>query len=101
MPATLTSAQRHRYIRDGILFPLPALVPHETAQYRMAADRLEVALGGRPRTIEMRQMHLHFPWACSLATHPQIVDAVADLLGPNLLVWATELFVKHPRDANI
>jgi len=101
MPARLTSAQRRGYFRDGILFPLPALVPRETAGYRMAADKLELALGGRPRTIEMRQMHLHFPWACALATHPQIVNAVEDLLGPNLLVWATELFVKHPHDVNI
>src|SRR5437762_12875036 len=43
-------------------------------------------------------MHLHFSWAYALATHPRILDAVEDVLGPNLLVWATELFVKHPHD---
>jgi ectoine hydroxylase-related dioxygenase (phytanoyl-CoA dioxygenase family) len=49
----------------------------------------------------MRQMHWHFAWAHELATHPRILDAVEDLLGPNLLVWATELFAKHARDANV
>jgi hypothetical protein len=101
MTARLTSAQRDAYWNDGILFPLPALAADETARYRAAADRLEVMLGGRPRTIELRQMHLHFPWAYSLATHPYILDTVEDLFGPNLLVWATELFAKHPHDANI
>src|SRR5262249_50698551 len=49
-------------------------------------------------TIEVRQMHLHFGWAYALATHPRVLDAVEDLLGPDLLVWATELFAKHPHD---
>lgn len=43
-------------------------------------------------------MHLHFPWAHELATRPSILDAVEKLLGPNLLVWSTELFAKHPGD---
>jgi ectoine hydroxylase-related dioxygenase (phytanoyl-CoA dioxygenase family) len=46
-------------------------------------------------------MHLHFPWAHELATHPHVLDAVEDLLGPDLLIWATELFAKHPRDAAV
>jgi ectoine hydroxylase-related dioxygenase (phytanoyl-CoA dioxygenase family) len=43
-------------------------------------------------------MHLHFRWAFELATHGRVLDAVEELLGPNLMVWATELFIKHPGD---
>jgi hypothetical protein len=89
---------RQRYQRDGILFPLAALTPAEASQYRIACSQLEASLGGRPRTVEVRQMHLHFPWARELATRPRILDAVELLLGPNLLVWSTELFAKHPGD---
>ena len=32
-------------------------------------------------------------------THPRVLDApVKDVLGPDLLIWATELFAKHPGD---
>lgn len=98
MPKLLTPEQRAGFERDGIAFPIPVMSAEEAQVYRAACDRLEADLDGKPRTIEVRQMHLHFPWACRLATHPRVLDAVEDLLGPNLLVWATELFAKHPRD---
>ena len=30
--------------------------------------------------------------------HPTILDAVEDVLGPNLLVWSTSFFIKEARD---
>src|SRR5438034_1049716 len=41
------------------------------------------------------------PCAYALATQPRVLDAIEDVLGPNLLIWATELFAKHPQDANV
>jgi hypothetical protein len=101
MNRLLTEDQRRRYERDGIVFPVPVLSPEEARQYQSACDDLEERLGGRPRTVEVRQMHLHFRWAFDLATRPRVLDAVEDLLGPDLLVWATELFAKHPHDPAI
>ncbi len=94
----LSELERRRYFHDGIVFPVRVLDDDETRHFRAACDQLETRLGGRPRTVEVRQMHLHFPWAYQLATHPRVLDAVEDLLGPDLLVWATELFAKHPGD---
>jgi ectoine hydroxylase-related dioxygenase (phytanoyl-CoA dioxygenase family) len=95
MGAVLTS-ERERYAQDGFLFPIPVLAPHEVERFRSASDELEERLGGRPRTVDVRQMHLHFRWAFELASHPRVLDAVEAVLGPDLLVWATELFAKHP-----
>lgn len=92
---------RWDYVRDGIAFPIPVLTDAEVCRYREACDELEQRLGGKPRTIEVRQMHLHFPWAWELATHPRVLDALEDILGPDLLVWATELFAKHPDDPSV
>ena len=94
----LTAEHRSRYEAQGLVFPLRALSAAEAARYRAECDELERQLGGRPRTIEVRQMHLHFAWAYELATHPSVLDAVEDLLGPDLLIWATELFAKHPQE---
>ena len=101
MTSQFTDALDRRYRHDGIVFPLRVLSTDEAVAYRRECDELERRLGGKPRTIEVRQMHLHFPWAYRLATHPNILDVVESLLGPDLLVWATELFAKHPRDANV
>jgi non-haem Fe2+, alpha-ketoglutarate-dependent halogenase len=95
----LTQEQRRQYDHDGIVFPIQVLTADEAMQFRDASTDLEIQLGGKPRTVEVRQMHLHYPWAHSLVTHPRVLDAVEDLLGPNLLVWASELFIKHARDA--
>src|SRR5262245_19549995 len=101
MARMLTEDQAGRYARDGLVFPVRILAAEEAHRYRLACDELEAHLGGKPRTVEVRQMHLHFPWAHELATHPRVLDAVEDLLGPDLLIWATELFAKHPRDAAV
>lgn len=97
----LAASQIRRYRADGFVSPLPALTPTEAATYRTACDDLEAALGGKPRTVQVRQMHLHLRWAYELAAHPRILDTVQAILGPELLVWATELFAKHPNDPNV
>jgi hypothetical protein len=94
----LHELQLRRYHADGFAAPVPVLTPAEAATYRAACDNLEAALGGKPRTIQVRQMHLHLRWAFELACHPRVLDAVESILGPDLFVWATELFAKHPHD---
>jgi Phytanoyl-CoA dioxygenase (PhyH) len=101
MTRLLSCAQLGEYRREGVVFPLFALSAVEAARCRSACDELETRLGGKPRTVEVRQMHLHFPWAYELATQPRILDAAEDVLGPNLLIWTTELFAKHPQDARV
>jgi hypothetical protein len=101
VPPGLTREQKARYTRDGLLFPVPLLSDGEVRRYAQHCDELERLLGGKPRTVEVRQMHLHFDWAYELATLPLLLDKIEDLLGPNLLIWATELFAKHPHDEAI
>jgi hypothetical protein len=94
----LAPEQKQRFCDEGIVFPIRVFSADEAHDYRRECDQLEAQLGGRPRTVEVRQMHLHFPWAYRLATQERLLDAVEDLLGPDLLIWATELFAKHPDD---
>ena len=101
MTRLLTESQRHCYEQDGIVFPIPVLSQGEAEWYCSLCDQLEERLGGRPRTIEVRQMHLHFPWAWELASHPAILDAAQEILGPDLVIWATELFAKHAQDPSV
>jgi non-heme Fe2+,alpha-ketoglutarate-dependent halogenase len=38
---------------------------------------------------------LLFTWVDELVHHPKIVDAAEDVLGPNLLCWTTNFFIKE------
>jgi non-heme Fe2+,alpha-ketoglutarate-dependent halogenase len=98
MSKLLTAAQVEQYHRDGILFPVPVLSPGETARFRAAFEEVAARLGGRPVAQALGHTQAYFRWAYDLATHPRILDAVEDVLGPNLLVWTVSIFPKYPRD---
>ena len=53
-------------------------------------------IGEDRRPERFGQWHLCFRWAYDLATHSPILDAVEDLLGPDLLVHSTSAFAKRP-----
>lgn len=93
MPAGLSSSDRNRYLRDGVLFPLPILSASEVDTYRAAASELHKAFAENPKPIQWSA--LCFPWAYDLATHPVVLDVVEGLLGPEILVWGT-LIVRKP-----
>jgi hypothetical protein len=98
MPKVLSRAQVERYRDDGILFPIPALRPAEVARFREEFYDLEARLGGTPSAQQLGQTHLHFRWAYDLATHPRVLDAVEDILGPDILIWTVSIFPKHAHD---
>jgi non-haem Fe2+, alpha-ketoglutarate-dependent halogenase len=87
-----------RYRRDGFYFPLRVLTPAEAAGYRARLEAVERGRGG-PLGGELRHKgHLLFTWLNDLIRHPCILDAVEDLLGPNLLCWSSSFFIKEARD---
>jgi len=94
----ITQAERFR--RDGVLFPVPVLPASEVASCQAALLDLEGRLAerglGDPRRIPLP--HLGFRWALDLATHPAVVDAVAAVLGPDVLIQATLILTKPPGD---
>jgi len=84
-----------QYRRDGFYFPLPVMSADEARVYRDKLEAHERATGG-PLTGGMRhKVHLLFTWANELARHPAILDAVEDVIGPNILCWSTNFFIKE------
>ena len=95
----LSSAAVERYQRDGFYFPVPVLTPDEARECRRRLEAVEAANGGQLGGELRQKPHLLFTWLADLVRHPAILDAVEDVLGPNLLVWSTSFFIKGPRDA--
>jgi ectoine hydroxylase-related dioxygenase (phytanoyl-CoA dioxygenase family) len=94
----LTPDQVESYQRDGLLFPLPALSAGEVEYFRACHDELDQQLGGRPTAEQKGDRHLDVKWICDLATHPAVLDAVEDIIGPDILIHSSTIFTKYPRD---
>ena len=83
------------YLRDGFIAPIRVLSDTEARLVRTEVE----ALAAQPdidRKTDLRQSHLVYGWADRLVRHPLILDAVEEVLGPNILVWRTNFFVKAP-----
>jgi non-haem Fe2+, alpha-ketoglutarate-dependent halogenase len=106
MLKTLSPDQVERYARDGFLSPVPALRPDEAADCRAKLASFERAVGG-PLTAPgidepyRSRTHVLLSWVHGLVSHPAILDAVEDLIGPNILVYTSTWFIKEPGSAAV
>ena len=95
----LTPRQVGDYRRDGCVFPVRVLSTQQAAHYRRCLETHE-AEAARPLQGNYRhKTHLLFTWADELVHHPAILDAVGDVLGPDLLCWTTTFFIKEADSA--
>jgi non-haem Fe2+, alpha-ketoglutarate-dependent halogenase len=99
MPKALSDAQVQAYRRDGYVFPVRAMSAGDASAYRAALQAYEEKSGGPLQGRWRVKTHLLFTWADRIVHHPAILDAVEDLLGPDLLCWTTNFFIKEPASA--
>jgi non-heme Fe2+,alpha-ketoglutarate-dependent halogenase len=95
----LTPEQLAAYRNDGFLFPIPALTPSEVATCLAGLARLEADLGCPVAEADVKwrsHAYAHSPWFNTLIRHPRILDAIEDVIGPNILVWTSTFFIKEP-----
>ncbi len=98
MGKMLTPAQIADFERDGYLFPLRAFSAAEARGYRDALEAYEAETGDAIHSNMRHKVHLLFRWADEIVHHPRILDAVAEILGPDLLCWTTNFFIKEAED---
>lgn len=98
MPKLLTEDQVHRYQEDGFCAPVRALSTEEAMDFRRRFDAYEKLHGGWYELSKGQKLYLLQTWAAELASHPRVLDAVEDVLGPDIFVWGVSLFVKDARN---
>jgi chlorinating enzyme len=99
MPKCLTDDAVAAYRRDGFCFPVPVLSPDEVKRFRNSMESHEAKTGEPLQGNFRHKAHLLFTWVDELVHHPKILDAAEDVLGPNLLCWTTNFFIKEPQSA--
>jgi hypothetical protein len=95
---SLSAAQVQAFHERGYHFPVEVLSPAEAKALRARLEAFEAHNGGPLAGYLRTKSHLLFPWLDELIRHPRILDAIEDVLGPNLLVWSTSFFTKEARD---
>jgi non-heme Fe2+,alpha-ketoglutarate-dependent halogenase len=93
MTETLTPEQTEFYRKNGYLFPFDCLATDRTRAMRDSLAAFEREHGMSAADIVFRG-HLVFKWAHELARDPAILDVVEDLIGPNILVFASKFWLK-------
>ena len=88
-PAALAA----RYARDGYLAPLAVLDAAAAAEHRRRMEWAEAKLG--PLHYKAK-VHSILSSPLELATHPRVLDAVAALIGPDVLLYDVQYIVKEP-----
>ena len=98
MPKLLPEGAKEAFARNGYWFPVRVMDAAEAAAYRARLEAYERTAGGPIASNMRHKVHLLFTWAGALVRHPRILDAVEDLIGPDILCWTTNFFIKEPRD---
>lgn len=95
----LTEQQVRDYRQNGFLFPIPVLTPGEAAAGLQNIIRLEERVGtplAKGHKKYRSGSYTFLPWVEALCRHPRVLDAVEDVLGPDILVFWATFFIKEP-----
>ncbi len=103
---TLTAEAKDHYAQMGYVAGLTAFDPPETAALRAQIEALEQTHAAGAGGHDLHQFfrvngHLVIPLLAHIARTPAILDQVSGILGPDLLVWSVELFIKEPQTNSV
>ena len=98
MPKILTQAQIDQFWNEGYAFPFDCWTPAQAAEARAKLEAYERTLDDDIHKHLRVKVHLSFMWLWDLAHDPRILDAVEDLIGPDILLYLSTLWFKDAHD---
>ncbi len=94
---SLTDNAVAAYQRTGYLAPIRVMSAQDAANIRAKLEHFEAGAGALAGKLRQKS-HLLFPWLNDLIRHDRILDAVEDIIGPDILCWGTSFFIKEKRN---
>lgn len=106
MSKKLSRQQVEQYQQQGFLSGIHAMTESAAKDHRIRLERMENNLGSRglQRPVsEYLRSNAHYicRQAEELAKMPEVLDIVASILGPDLLIWSCEFFIKEASTPHI
>ncbi len=82
--------------QNGYLGPFAAMPPDEMGAIVAHIDAHVLTKDGPNPKTRLQSRHMDSKVVSDLASHPAIIDRMASLYGPDLVLWATNFFNKEP-----
>jgi ectoine hydroxylase-related dioxygenase (phytanoyl-CoA dioxygenase family) len=93
----LSEEEAAAYRRDGFVPRVAAFSAEEARTLRANLEAFEAGLPPGPvDRMWRRKLHVRLPWMRDLVGDARILDAVEDLIGPDILVFNSTFFIKEP-----
>jgi len=93
----LSEAAVRQYQADGYYAPIRVIPRAEADVLRGRLEAFEAEAGLLAGPLRHKS-HLLFTWLNDLVRHPRVLDAVEDIIGPNILCWGSSFFIKEPHN---
>ena len=99
MGKQLTDKAIQQFHERGYYLPLDVASVEEIQEMRRQLEVFEAKSGSALRGTNRFKNHLLFKWLSDLIRSPKILDAIEGLIGPNLLVWSTDWWIKEAQSS--
>lgn len=97
----LSRAEVDFFVANGYLGPYAAMTPAEMAGIRAEIETNVLNTDGPNPRRPLQSRHMDNAAVYDLAAHPAIIERIAGLLGPDLVVWTTNFWLKDPGSPEI
>ncbi len=102
----LSKRYKDQYWQDGYLFPIQAVSPAQAKDWRDELEALETkwldnGLRLPLNTYKRINAQCVMPLACDIGLNSAILDIVEGVLGPDIMLYSTEFFIKEPQTTHI
>jgi len=94
----LTEEQLDHYKNKGYVSPVNALTSIEAKEIRDEIEKIEKDWPGALEGINRNYIHLISPIFNKVCLNKNILDAVESIIGKNILICGTTLFIKNPNE---
>ena len=94
----LTEDQIDHYKNKGYVSPIDAMTSSEAKEIRDELEKIEEKWPGALDGINRNYIHLISPIFNKICLNKNILDAVESIIGRNILICGTTLFIKNPNE---
>ena len=96
--SSLSSAQIQQYKNDGYIAPLDVLSKDEALEIREEIELIEKKWPDELKGLGRNYIHLISNIFDKVSHNPKILDAVESIIGKDILICGTTLFIKNPNE---
>ncbi|XP_063733322.1 phytanoyl-CoA dioxygenase domain-containing protein 1 [Eleginops maclovinus] len=91
-----TNKLQEVYNQQGFLAALPVLNETQLREAKRTFSELEKELGEEYTQYSLHNVHIQYPWVWDLTQHPQILQVVKAILGPDVILLDSRFICKYP-----